>query len=145
MVVHSPLVLVLPRAAWDRCSPMVCILFFNLENSIGQEEEVWDLGVGVLALPMAFICLLCRSAVCVGVMGTHALAGPAKGAPARATQNLCLGVGCCQQAGPGGRGSERRQSLPGEDQGPSPDCWSKLCPPLPTQRPDSCASLLCLG
>lgn len=79
MVVHSPLVLVLPRAAWDRCSPMVCILFFNLENSIGQEEEVWDLGVGVLALPMAFICLLCRSAVCVGVMGTHALLGQQRG------------------------------------------------------------------
>lgn len=57
MVVHSPFVLVLPRAARDRCSPMVCILFFNLENSIGQEEEVWDLGVGVFSLPMhLFVC-----------------------------------------------------------------------------------------
>lgn len=101
MVVHSPLVLVLLRATWDRCSLMVCILFFNLENSIGQEEEVWDLGVGVFALPVAFICLLCRGAVCVGMMGTRALAGPAKGAPARATQNLCLGVRCCLWAGPG--------------------------------------------
>lgn len=44
MVVHSPLVLVLPRAGRDCCSPMVFILFVNLENSIGQEEEeVWDL------------------------------------------------------------------------------------------------------
>lgn len=59
MDVHNPFVLVLPRAARDRCSPMVFILFFNLENSIGQEEEVWDLGVGVFSLPVAFICWLC--------------------------------------------------------------------------------------
>lgn len=114
MVVHSPLVLVLPRAAWDRCSPMVCILFFNLENSIGQEEEVWDFDVGVLALPMAFICLLCRSAVCVGVM---ARAGKGGSCPGR-TEPVSW-CGCCHQAGPGGRGSERRQFLPGEDKVPA--------------------------
>ena len=48
MVVHSPSVLVLPRAARARCSPMVFYFIFNLEDSIGQEARVGGLGVGVL-------------------------------------------------------------------------------------------------
>lgn len=125
MVVHNPLVLVLPRAARDRCSPMVCILYFNLENSIGQEEEVWDLGVGFFPCPwhlFVFVAVCCLG----GGDGDMRMAGPAKGALTWATQNLCLGAGHCLQTGlgpegPQGGGNEERQSLFWEDHSPNPD------------------------
>lgn len=92
MVVHSPLVLVLPRAAWDRCSPMVCISFFNLENSIGQGEEVWDLVLGIFPARGVhlFASQRCRLD---GGDGDMWPAWASKGAPTQATQSLCLGVG----------------------------------------------------
>lgn len=46
MVVHSPSVLVLPRAARDRCSLAVFYFIFNLDDSIGQEAEVRGRGSG---------------------------------------------------------------------------------------------------
>lgn len=75
MVVHSPLVLGLPRAARDRCSPMVCILFFILENSIGQEEEVWGVGVGDFPYPRDVLAG-CAARGLGGLLGTCALTGP---------------------------------------------------------------------
>lgn len=57
---------------------MVCILFFNLENSIGQEEEVWDLGVGVFPYPWHVVAGFAACGL-GGVLGTCALTRPAEG------------------------------------------------------------------
>lgn len=74
------------------------------------------MGFGCWGLPPArginLFALQC--AVWVGVIGTCALAGPAKGALAWATQNPRRGAGRPADRGPAGRGL-------GEDHGLSPD------------------------
>nr|KAF6433749.1 hypothetical protein HJG59_008824 [Molossus molossus] len=101
MVVHSPIVLVLPRPTRDRCSLRVCILYFNLENSIGQEEEVWDGGVGVF--PARGIYLFALQCCLGGVVGTCVLAGLAKGL-SPGPRRPVSGVGRGLQTVPGCRG-----------------------------------------
>lgn len=150
MVVHNPLVLVLPRAARDRCSPMVCILFFNLENSIGQKEEVWDLGVGVFPHPWHS---LAGFAACSlgGVLGTCALMGSAKGPQFPCPPTVVSQ--CWAVLGEGHREGEwEKAALLWEDkalgsQGPRPRvCWRPpSSSPANTERPDFFAQLLCLG
>lgn len=141
MVVHNPLVLVLPRAARDRCSPMVCILYFNLENSIGQEEEVWDLGVGFFPCPwhlFVFVAVCCLG----GGDGDMRMAGPAKGALAWATQNLCLGAGHCLQTGlspegPQGGGMRKGSPCSGRTTVPTQTLLETALPSFTnTEKPD---------
>lgn len=61
-------------------------------------------GIYLLALQK---CCLC------GGDGHTCPAGPAKGAPARATQNLCLGVDAASRQGPEGGGVREGSSCPG--------------------------------
>lgn len=130
-----PLVLVLPRAGRDCCSPKGFILFLNLENSIGQEEKAWCLR-GVSSLPVAFVCWLCSCCLSSGHWG--AFTGPVNGgAPAQATENLSsreLGPACSQ-----GWGCQRPwkegqfllgKNSPGAPWSPRLSlCWRKPCPP----------------
>lgn len=70
---------------------MVCILFFNLENSIGQEEEVWD---RVLGFPYPQHALAGFAACGLdGLLGTCTLTGPAKWLLSQPRRTLVPGLG----------------------------------------------------
>lgn len=120
---------------------MVCILFFNLENSIGQEEEVWDLGVGVFPYPRH---VLAGFAACGlgGLLGTCTLTGPAKWLLSQPRLNPCPSVGPVYLRARG-KGREGRQALLWEGKAPGPMGpqaqslpETASAPPLPTERPD---------